>query len=430
MIPSKLVWLGLVVLLVGCPPVNQTDPKPSPTVTPRPTALPFPVRDVEIAVTDSRMRPLIGAKVSVSGSVFPERTTVADAQGFARFPGLRLDTPYVIRVEAAGYLSTQRRVNLSTLSTSFRGDLLLAMPLQREMARLTGRIVVAGQPLSQAVVSDGSQSVLTEADGTFALSYVRSGEVRLQVARQGYKPWERPVTITAGTQALGDLSLTVAARPLRSQLDILTRPLGMAQPTGLTGFESALQQAGHSLNRSASLPASPTDTDILWILSPSQPLSEEQRNRLTAFVAEGGKLVVTLEWAGFGGFSVQAARELLKPFGLEPGEDTLREESGQLSVLTLQPHFLTEGVKELSLYQSASIEATSEGSILARSSENSFRIASSGAFGVLATSLYGAGKVVVVGDTSLWLDSDSANQGRANLAMVDNRKLLERILAW
>jgi hypothetical protein len=100
---------------------------------------------------------------------------------------------------------------------------------------------------------------------------VRSGEVRLQVARQGYKPWERPVTITTGTQALGDLSLTVAARPLRSQLDILTRPLGMAQPTGLTGFESALQQAGHSLNRSASLPASPTDTDILWILSPSQP---------------------------------------------------------------------------------------------------------------------------------------------------------------
>ena len=40
------------------------------------------------------------------------------------------------------------------------------------------------------------------------------------------------------------------------------------------------------------------------------------------------------------------------------------------------------------------------------------------------------GKVIAVGDTSMWSNEDSDGNGTANFNEADNRKLLQQILSW
>lgn len=175
--------------------------------------------------------------------------------------------------------------------------------------------------------------------------------------------------------------------------------------------------------------------DALFVISPTRSLSADELAGLQAWVLAGHKLIVSGEWAGFAGFSAEVSNQLLQPFNLQFSGDTLRDNSsGYLDVRSFQAHPITSGLTSLKVYQSGSVrlsQADGNGEVLARTSSTSFQIlTNTGAFGVLAATPYGGGKVIVVGDSSLWSDQDSDGNQVSNINEANNRQLLTQIIAW
>ncbi|HEU4990453.1 MAG: SusC/RagA family TonB-linked outer membrane protein [Gemmatimonadota bacterium] len=75
---------------------------------------------------------------------------------------------------------------------------------------------VAGQPLAGAVVSARGHSTLVRDDGSFVLTGVPAGTVRLRVQRLGYSPAQQTVTVSAGGTATANFRLIPAAVALQS----------------------------------------------------------------------------------------------------------------------------------------------------------------------------------------------------------------------
>lgn len=428
-------------LLVACEPES---PAVLPSVSPPPvmataTPLPIPTKDVQIFITDAQINGIAGARIEISAPSVPTQQATTDSQGLAHFPALRSDTEYTIRVEAEGYLSTSRTVKLLALPTIQNSDiLLLGIKLEARSSALSGQVVDAqGQPLADVVVFDGKQSVLTDAKGRFELAYAEPAQLRLSFARQGYQTQVRTPVIQPHQQLdLGQIQLPARSGPLRVSLDTSHAPLGQQEEdilSALRGLKAELTGQGISFQTMNSL-ENLTETDILVLASPSRSFSVEEIGTIQAFVLNGGKLIVLGEWAGFGGFDVSATNQMLKPFGVHFSEDTLREQgSGTLRITRFMPHALTRNLNQVVLYQAGSVqnESAPQAQILARSSDQSFSILSNtGAYGVLLASLYGAGKVILVGDTSFLTNEDSDRNGTANLYEADNLKLGFNLFQW
>lgn len=151
------------------------------------------------------------------------------------------------------------------------------------------------------------------------------------------------------------------------------------------------------------------------------------------FVTAGGKLVLNTEWAGLADCDLELARELLSPWGLEPGGDSLRDPGADaLAITRFVPHALTQGLQRLQIYSSGSVRSlrADQGQLLASTDSGVFRIQAGGGDSVLAAALGGLGKVVALGDTSLWLDTDSDGDGVSNFATADHARLWQQILGW
>jgi hypothetical protein len=445
MMPATKISLVLLLLLLSAcePEVPPVAVKPQPTPVPgQPAAVvgtpvPVPMREVQILITDAAVRGLAGANVSVSAPAVPTQTVQTGSDGIARFAALRADTEYTIRVDISGYVSATRTVNLMGLPSIQNTDtLLLGIKLDAQRSALSGRVTNAqGQPLAEAVVSDGRQSLTTDAEGRFSLPYAEAAQIRLTVARQGFESLSRDLSVL-GSQDLGNLSLQARSGPQRVTFYTGARSFGQSveQPlTPLKAFQDELTRTGLSVRESASLD-SLSESDVFVMASPALGFSADEIASIQAFVLKGGKLVMLGEWAGFGGFDATAANALLKPLGVSFGEDTLRENgSGDLVLTRFEPHAITAGLKGLSFYQSASVRADSalQARMLVRTGDNSFRIASNtGAFGVVLCALSGAGKVVLVGDTSFLSSTDSDGNGVSNLQERDNLRLGLNLINW
>lgn len=438
-------WSALLLssLLLACEPETPATP-PLPSATPavpgvQTTPVPIPTKEVQFLITDTQVRGIAGARISLSAPAVAQQQVTTDAQGLAHFPALRSDTEYTIRVEAEGYLTAVRTVRLLGLPSIQNSDaLLLGIKLEARSSTLSGQVVDAqGKPLADAVVFDGKQSTLTDTNGRFSLAYAEPAQLRLSFARQGYQTQVRIQTIQPDQKLeLGSIQLPARTGPLRVSLDISTVPLGQKGESPLALLNSLiaeLTRQGLSIRNLSSLD-NLSETDILVLASPSRSFSVEEIGTLQAFVLNGGKLIVLGEWAGFGGFDAVSANQMLKPYGVRFGEDTLRENgTGTLRITRFSAHALTRDLSQIILYQASSVQNDSapQAQILARSSDSSFSILSNtGAYGVLLSSLYGAGKIILVGDTSFLSDQDSDRNGIPNLREADNLKLGLNLFSW
>lgn len=449
--PSRIQWTGKAALallcsaLLACEPVTVPDPPETPT--PQPSGVegtPVPIRrvNVQILLRDSANQGIAGAQIKLTSPTQPPENGVSDNSGTVNFPNLRQDTEYAVEVMASNYVPTTRKANLSQLTTQNQNDITLAIVMEAISTSVSGQVFGAnGQPLEGASVYDTRQSVLTDASGKFLLTYnTAAGNLNLKIAKSGYNPLTRTLAVQTGQQQdLGQLNLVVNSQPQTIGIDLTHQPLGHSSSQVsalLKGMVSALQAQGYRVELiNNNLLDSLNQLDTLLIPSPNTLFSVEESSAIQAFVLSGHKLVVTGEWAGFGGFSNAVANSLLTPMNLQFGADTLRDQnSGFLKISQFETHPLTRGVSSLELYQTGSVRLVNPelaGQIVARSSESTFRIAANtGAFGVVATAPFGSGKAVVVGDTSLWLDEDSDQDQQANLNEASNRNLLEQIMTW
>lgn len=448
---TKVFVLGLFALSLGLTacetaetPTGTTSPSPgtpNSSATPTVSGTPVPVTkvQVQIQIQNSETKAVLpGAKVTLTSSSEATQQQVADASGRVTFKDLRQDTQYSLDVQAEGYEGATRTANLSQLATLGQKDLLLAVELKSVRSTLSGRVLDGnGSPLAGATVFDTRQTVATDSAGKFTLGYASFGAVQLTIGKSGYQSVSQTEIVSEGeNQNIGDIRLSPKTGQLQLALDISHVPLGQSGAlASYSSLQSTLAAKGFTVQTvSSGLESKLANTDVLLMLSPSAAFSSSESSALQSFVASGGKLIVTGEWAGFGGFNGNAVNQVLSPLGVQFSGDTLRDNStGYLSITSFDSHAISSGLKELKLYQSGSVRLgeTGKGSVVARSSSNTFQILSNtGSFAVVLASTYGSGKVVLVGDTSLWSNEDSDGNGTANFSEADNKKLLEQILDW
>lgn len=436
------VLLAFHILACEAPLVPDEIPSDTPSKSPSPSEGPssVPQVDVQILVQDALNQTIPAAQVTLSSSNMPPQMGQTAADGRVHFAGLRQDTTYTLSVEAPGYASASRQANLSQLATLGQRELILGIILQPIRSSVSGQILdPSGQPVVGAAIFDTRQTVLSDAEGRFTLSYLQAADLQLSIGKTGYMRLEQPLSVALNQpRDLGTLTLQRQLQPLRAMLDTSHQPLGRQAEEALAdyqGLQQLLSQQGYQLISSADLLNALQQLDVLILLSPSQPFSVEESSAIQAFVRQGGKLILSAEWAGFNGFLSSAANQLLQPFQLRFGMDTLRQGGhGFVTISQFINHPITQGLNQIQIYQAGSVEVLNSdplAQILARSPEDSFRILNnSGAFGVVAATAYGTGKVIAISDTSLWSDTDSDGSGSSNLNSADNRRLLEQILAW
>jgi hypothetical protein len=368
----------------------------------------------------------------------PQQT--GDDGGLA-LTGLDGDDRLIVRAEAPGYLPASRTTTGITLADG-TGDLVLE--LLPAAGLLSGRVVSDNGPVARACVSDGRFSTLTDAAGQFQLA-VSDRQSTLRLAATGYAAKEvGPATVTSGGH-LGDLRLERLTRPA-TVLVVNARPFGA--PDGdlepLAGLYASLTGAGYLLLRptEAKLPDL-GQIDIVFLPVPAASLPAAERQALTEWVRLGGKLIVLGEWGGFGGFSREAANEILQPCNLAFGEDGLRAlaepdgDQGWLTLLADDEPGLWEGVDRIRLRSAASVRVVADTTVpldskhthpVGRLGSDGMRIASVwGQFSPIGVALVGAGRVIAIGDASLW----AADPGRPGGTMDHlNRLFALNVFRW
>lgn len=439
--PLAALWLASLLAACDTPTTPAQNPSPSPSAsqTPIVTSTPVPVPRIQVQIqiqTADTKKVIPGAEVSLTSPTQETIKLTTDASGWAVFRDVPQTAEYTIDVTAPGYEGASRKANLSQLATLGQKALLLAVELNSVSSNLTGRVLDSnGTALSGATVFDTLQSVTTDSQGRFKLGYSTSSEVKLTVSKTGYQSTSKTVFVELKKdQDLGDISLTRRTEQFQVGIDTSHLPLG--QSNGLSSFaglQNQISSQGFTVKTlSSGLEDKLDSLDVLLLLCPSTSFSASEIGAIQAFVLSGHKLIVTGEWAGFSGFDGAATNQMLAPFKVQLGVDTLRENNtGTLNIKTFSSHPITTGISQLTLYQSGSVKITGTGSLVARTGATSFQIASNqGAFGVVSASTYGSGKVVVVGDTSFWSNEDSDGNGTPNINEADNLKLLQQILSW
>ncbi len=447
---SLLLLAGLILFSCGpqTGPVVPDQPEPSttPSNAPTPGDTPPPVAriNVSIVIQNNQGQGINGANVTLTSPSQESQKGTSNANGVVAFPALRQDTEYAIQVQATGFEDASRQAKLSQLATQNQSDISLAVILSPISTSLSGRVLdSSGQPVQGATVFDTRQSKLTDVNGRFQLVYSDTANaLRLTVSKVGFTGLNRTVSVQSGQQQdLGALSLTASALPMVIGMDVSHQSFGLTGNAALQDYQGliqTLQNKGHTVrifDNEQSLTEQLGQLNALITLSPSTNYSVEFGSALQAFVLNGHKLILTGEWAGFGGFSHAIANQIIAPFNLQFGTDTLRENSsGYLNISSFQAHPVTAGISALQIYQSASvriIDSEKAGEIIARTEPASFRITNNtGSFGIVAATPFGSGKAIIIGDSSLWSDQDSNGNQIKNLDEVGNRLLLEQLLSW
>jgi hypothetical protein len=443
--PCLAVALAMAAALAGCPddatrPPIQTSTRPTQSVTTGPTATwSQPAAQLDGAYSDAGYavfggnavvaatadgKPLKGALVKLYGPTLASATT--DANGRASFGPLAAGGDYRLVIEAAGratYTAGPFEVKKKE-STTQSGDL-------KAEAIVKGRVTAGGQPVAGAVVSDGTNSVLSGADGAYELHGVAPGAVTITASKPRFAVGSQAANAAAGQPGTADLALA-AAEPVLYFDTAITPGITTAS---LATVRADLAAKGWKLSDQ------PPAREGVWVLvSPSRDLTAAEVERLTTFVAQGGKLVIFGEWGGFGGFRTPAANALVHRFGLHFNPDLLREpiagaaEPAWLAVSRFRPDAASVGdLKAVQLYESCSLFGLLPMTELAQTGPTGYRVQAgpqAGAHTVAAGGPYKGGKAIVVGDASAFSDDDTDGDQTRNASEAENLRFVERILDW
>ncbi|MBC7545106.1 MAG: hypothetical protein H7338_20460 [Candidatus Sericytochromatia bacterium] len=391
-------------------------------------------------------QPVAGALVDVSGDgLKAQKTQETGEDGALGVIGIDPSDDLVIRAEAPGFLPVTKTTEQTDLAAVGRSVVLLE--LLPATGILTGRVVSQGRPLAGACVSDGQRSTLTDSAGHFRLA-VGDTYTTLRMAATGYVAQNLgPINVPAATD-LGDQSLVPVGRLPHILVDLSRRSFGRDGDAGeLAGLYALLTGRGYRVSRLQDGPLGDLGgVDIVVVPVMSTGLASDERDRLVAWVRQGGKLIVLGEWGGFGGFNLQAANDLLLPFNLGFGGDALRspdsgrERPGAIPLPAGTAPGLWDGVRQVDLFEACRVRVREGGKVpldshntyqTGRLGQQGMRVAAVwGNFSPIGVSLLGAGRVVAIGDASLWSGDDSDGDGTLNLFQGDNRTFALNVFRW
>jgi hypothetical protein len=352
-------------------------------------------------------------------------TANSSAQGLAEFGPLAPADDYLVVVEAPGYgtqVSPAQSVKKKA-SQTVRINLLKA-------AAVRGKVLADGKPVAGAVVSDGTNSALSAADGSWNLEGVTAGLVSLSAGKSRFLPVSKPLTATLAQPSNVDVVLT-PGQP-RVYFDV---SLG-----GGIGLERLAKVRAHLGTKGWTMRDQPPSADGVWVaVTPARDLTAQEVERMSTFVAQGGKLIVLGEWGGAAGFRTPAANALVHRFGLHFNADLLREPAGSsnpawLEISRFVPNIsAVAGLRTVQMYEGCSLFGLVPMTQLAQTGPTGYRVQAVSAAGpqiVAAGGPFKAGKAIVVGDASAFTDDDADGDGIANAAEAENLRFVEQLFDW
>jgi hypothetical protein len=295
---------------------------------------------------------------------------------------------------------------------------------------LSGHVLAGGQPVEAAVVSDGLNSALTDAKGAFELHGVAGGNVTLTASKPRFQTATRAVAVSG--RGAGNLDLELQAATPVAFFDASVSPgVDFAK---LQGMRTALGAAGWEMVDQ------PPTRDGVWVLvCPSADLPNALVERVTSFVAQGGKLVIFGEWGGFGRFRNPSTNNLAHAVGLHFNPDLVRDPGNGgtpewLHITSLQTaHPAMHGIAGLQLYESCSLFGLAPMAKLAQTSSTAYRVqdnAVAGAQAVVMAGPFKGGKAVAIADASGFSDDDTDGNGTPNLKEANNTELIGQLFNW
>lgn len=422
-------------------PVDSLQQSDNAVPDPHSTIAPYNIlnKTISIQLVDNNEQPIREASVRLSSSSVSSIELKSNQKGIITFQSIPIDQFYNLYIQATGYVHKQvNHVNLFSSRAPIRFTLF-------QEKYIFGQINDAEEePIEGAIISSqNSRSTLSDEDGRFKLQYETQFPTELTINREGY---------VIETKILNNSSLSIynlGSVKLKKKNQALNGLIYLANHIQLTKERFALLNS-NLLNQGFNIQfvgelslTNLSNVDVVFIPSPNQKLSINEINQLKTFVNSGGKLILSGEWSGFGEFNIDVANQILEPFGLQFGNDLLRgailSNSGDLKVIKIIPHYITTSISQIQLYQATSVYMSKQNiqsKILARVADNAFRIAKTatslklGSFGVLGVSLVGKGRVIAIGDTSLWLNDDTDNNQVPNFNEAQNQLLAQRIFKW
>lgn len=449
--------LGLVVMTTaGCPwpwgqnpePSGSTTPSPGvtePTPTPPATA---PNRQVFVsgaaivngmlsvktlrAGTQDR---LAGCTISLSGPT--PAWGITDSSQDLRLDPLEAGT-YAVTVAAPGFATRL----VEGVAIAPQSPVLLTVELTPQAGQAVGRVVdQGGAAIAGARISSGPCVAFSGSDGTYALSGLAPGASTLSITKTGYAAASTGVTMNGQDGSVPDVALAsqgpvvVAFENPTQTFDSVSGGATRSVAAALAPLRTALGSAGFTVQDDAGAPA------VRVVVCPTAEFASPQTvERLRAFVAGGGKLVLLGEWGGALRYNPEALNRIATPLGLAFHPDLVRSSqnagspgwvlagpSGPMPAVDAMPAGIT-------LFESSSIFVLPSASGIAYAGSGGYRVAALGADGpcMAAAQSYGAGMVVGVGDTSAWTAGSIAGKSlpNGNLDETNNREFMLNLFRW
>ncbi|MBC7472850.1 MAG: hypothetical protein H7263_01055 [Candidatus Sericytochromatia bacterium] len=452
---KNLIPIIPFLFIIACQPDNAIIPSVNPSASSS-TAISDDKKNgvLVVEVVDGLTQKAVinaTAKIVVAGNTVTKQT---DTSGKASFEGLTEGSNYNVQVSSEGYQINSQSTASSKLVIKAQSPAVLTIKLYKNIGSFTGRVISnTGLQVDSAVVSVGDNSGITDSTGHFKVNISNLTSQNVTVAKMGFKltdygsvDFSKQANITTG-----DIKLSPTNTPYKVMFDTSKSPFGDVQ-----GDKTSISNLSTLNNTLSSLKFMTTfedftkkssldDIDIIVLPSPSIDYSSVEVEQLTNFVKSGKKLIILGEWGGYGGFKSDSINKLLKASNLRINPDVVKDgsDSNNEDIIStkINQHFLTKGVSRLSFFSTASVEVVEGGiksvdntvsQLLAYSNNSSFRIQAynAGQFGLVGVSTIGAGKVVAIGDSSIFLDIDSVGDGKYNINRDNNLKLATNMFNW
>ncbi|MFN8671418.1 MAG: hypothetical protein U0457_04940 [Candidatus Sericytochromatia bacterium] len=445
---SFLLLALSVTILISCDPIIDTT-KPTTKIT----TAGVTKKDISIKILDSGNKQNISSasvKIIYKGT---NESKTTNSEGIAKFSIAKEIEDFSVEVSTDGYLTAFFDAKAIKNNTS---NNVISLSIAKVVGTISAKVVSdSGQPIESALVSLNNSAVLTDENGVFKLDIAEiTSSMFITISKTGFKP--KDITnfnfSKNANLDLGNISLNKREEK-KLLLDTSKNPLGNKSDTetinSLSSFSKIASDNGFSfLYGNFFNTSNIDDIDTLILMAPSVEYTNSEIEKIIDFVKIGKKVIVTGEWGGFQYFSANNINNLLAYANLKINPDIIKEKNRTFITKNtdyvisnnLSEHFITKNLKSVSFYSSASIDIINQGlmplnnnitKIIASTSSEGFRIQNfnKGVTGFAAVSTIGNGKLVLLGDTSIFTDSLSDDL-KSDISAYDNKKFIANILNW
>lgn len=392
------------------------------------------------------------AKIILSDGTILEKSS--DNNGKVVFDGLEDGNNYNVEVSSENYLTNSMSTLNSNIAISKNKLAYMELKLYKTNGSFSGTLVSPDNtPISSAIIQVGNDIGLSDEAGNFKINITNLTQQKITISKISYNNFDYgsfDFSLNSKDKSAGIIKLTPSNKQINVIFDSSKLPFGITNLDPYKDCISYLQEIGYKTSYENFLQfPNPDQVDILVLASPSQAYSNTEINQIKNFARKGKKIIILGEWGGYSYFNSESVNKILLEANLKINQDIVKnkiatttyDDNDEILSVDFNTHPIMKDISSINLYGTSSLDIVNGGvskinsditKILAYSSKTGFTIqnTANGSIGLLAVSNIGLGKVVLLGDSSLFMSLDSNKNKILNINEKDNRSLLKNIFAW